>query len=105
MSDSESDHENKEVAINDGDGNSDDEKAEDETTFTDLGLVDVLCEAAKTLGWKKPTKIQKEAIPIALEGKDIIGLAETGHWHFFLLFNVPDLSLLSIRLIFTSHFI
>jgi len=30
------------------------------------------------LKWKTPTKIQKEAIPIALQGKDIIGLAETG---------------------------
>ncbi len=70
--------------------------------------MDVLCEAAKTLGWKHPTKIQREAIPVALEGrvcvitlhytmayplpfiefqsyvidllflKDIIGLAETG---------------------------
>jgi len=80
MSDSESDHEKKEVAVNDVDGNDDDddEKAEDETTFAELGLVDVLCEAAKTLGWKKPTKIQKEAIPVALEGRDIIGLAETG---------------------------
>ena len=28
--------------------------------------------------FKKPTAIQREAIPIALEGKDIIGLAETG---------------------------
>lgn len=28
--------------------------------------------------WKSPTKIQREAIPVALQGKDIIGLAETG---------------------------
>lgn len=28
--------------------------------------------------WKAPTKIQREAIPVALQGKDIIGLAETG---------------------------
>jgi len=38
----------------------------------------VLCETCETLKWKTPTKIQKEAIPIALQGKDIIGLAETG---------------------------
>lgn len=37
--------------------------------FKDLGLVDALCEAAKTLGWKHPTKIQREAIPVALEGR------------------------------------
>lgn len=38
----------------------------------------MLCETCESLKWKTPTKIQKEAIPIALQGKDIIGLAETG---------------------------
>lgn len=38
----------------------------------------MLCETCKSLNWKAPTKIQKEAIPVALQGKDIIGLAETG---------------------------
>ena len=83
MSDSESDSDKKVVAVTDGDVNSDDEKADDDvdnSTFADLGLVDVLCDAAKTLGWKTPTKIQKEAIPVALEGRDIIGLAETGSY-------------------------
>jgi len=42
------------------------------------GVTDVLCETCETLKWKAPTKIQKEAIPVALQGKDIIGLAETG---------------------------
>ena len=32
------------------------------------GIVDVLCEACQQLKWKLPTKIQKEAIPVALEG-------------------------------------
>lgn len=30
------------------------------------------------MDWKSPTNIQREAIPVALQGKDIIGLAETG---------------------------
>ncbi|XP_046966122.1 probable ATP-dependent RNA helicase DDX47 [Vanessa cardui] len=47
-------------------------------TFKDLGIVDVLCEACAELKWKNPSKIQKESIPVALQGKDIIGLAETG---------------------------
>lgn len=47
-------------------------------TFNFQGVVDVLCEACKDLKWNNPSKIQKEAIPVALEGKDIIGLAETG---------------------------
>ncbi|KAL0993001.1 hypothetical protein UPYG_G00102010 [Umbra pygmaea] len=47
-------------------------------TFKDLGVTEVLCEACEQLGWKTPTKIQIESIPLALQGKDIIGLAETG---------------------------
>ncbi|KAI5694597.1 hypothetical protein M8J75_001862 [Diaphorina citri] len=51
---------------------------EKDITFKDLGVVDVLCEACAAVGWKAPSKIQKEAIPVALQGKDVIGLAETG---------------------------
>ncbi|KAJ8939144.1 hypothetical protein NQ318_010899 [Aromia moschata] len=47
-------------------------------TWEDLGLVDVLCKACEQLKWKEPSKIQRESIPLALQGKDIIGLAETG---------------------------
>uniref|UniRef100_A0A0A9X4E7 RNA helicase n=1 Tax=Lygus hesperus TaxID=30085 RepID=A0A0A9X4E7_LYGHE len=47
-------------------------------SFKDLGVVDVLCEACESLKWKHPSKIQREAIPLALKGKDVIGLAETG---------------------------
>jgi ATP-dependent RNA helicase DDX47/RRP3 len=49
-----------------------------EKTFADLGVTESLCDACTTLGFKMPTPIQRESIPIALEGKDIIGLAETG---------------------------
>jgi ATP-dependent RNA helicase DDX47/RRP3 len=55
-----------------------DEEAEVEKTFADLGLTDSLCDACATLGFKKPTPIQRESLPIALSGKDLIGLAETG---------------------------
>ncbi|XP_034251681.1 probable ATP-dependent RNA helicase DDX47 [Thrips palmi] len=47
-------------------------------TFKDLGVVDVLCDACEKLKWTAPSKIQREAIPVALQGKDVIGLAETG---------------------------
>jgi len=47
-------------------------------TFAGLGLIDVLVESCDSVGWKKPSKIQEEAIPVALKGRDIIGLAETG---------------------------
>lgn len=42
------------------------------------GIVDSLCEACEALGYKHPTPIQEKSIPVALEGRDIIGLAETG---------------------------
>lgn len=41
-------------------------------------MVDSLCEACTELKWKVPSKIQREAIPLALQGRDVIGLAETG---------------------------
>ncbi|VDK70835.1 unnamed protein product [Anisakis simplex] len=42
------------------------------------GVRDVLCETCSRLGWKTATKVQCEAIPLALAGRDVIGLAETG---------------------------
>ncbi|KAG7016838.1 DEAD-box ATP-dependent RNA helicase 10 [Cucurbita argyrosperma subsp. argyrosperma] len=52
---------------------------EDEVkTFQSLGICEQLVEACESLGWKNPSKIQVEAIPHALEGKDLIGLAQTG---------------------------
>ncbi|KAG6016224.1 ribosomal RNA processing protein [Claviceps pusilla] len=47
-------------------------------TFKDLGIVDALCEACEALNYKYPTPIQEKSIPVALSGRDIIGLAETG---------------------------
>ncbi|KAF2464754.1 ATP-dependent rRNA helicase RRP3 [Lindgomyces ingoldianus] len=47
-------------------------------TFADLGVIESLCEACTNLGFKHPTPIQEQSIPLALEGRDIIGLAETG---------------------------
>ncbi|KAK0174839.1 hypothetical protein PV327_010562 [Microctonus hyperodae] len=47
-------------------------------TWKDLGIVDALCQACHDLKWSAPTKIQREAIPLTIQGKDVIGLAETG---------------------------
>ena len=47
-------------------------------SFKDLGIIESLCEACEALGYKAPTPIQAEAIPLALRGRDLIGLAETG---------------------------
>ncbi|KAJ6740611.1 hypothetical protein OIU79_000678, partial [Salix purpurea] len=54
------------------------EEKEEVKSFKDLGICDQLIEACDSLGWKIPTKIQVEAVPHALEGKDLIGLAQTG---------------------------
>ena len=48
------------------------------TSFQALGVIDSLCEACTALGYKAPTPIQRESIPLALQGRDLIGLAETG---------------------------
>ncbi|CAO4370580.1 unnamed protein product [Caenorhabditis nigoni] len=54
------------------------EEIEEEKTFAELGVSQPLCDACLRLGWTKPSKIQQAALPHALQGKDVIGLAETG---------------------------
>eukprot|EP00753_Platysulcus_tardus_P008635 PLAT16142.1.p1 GENE.PLAT16142.1~~PLAT16142.1.p1 ORF type:complete len:481 (+),score=255.48 PLAT16142.1:1-1443(+) len=46
--------------------------------WKDLLLPAPLLEAVRSLGWVEPTDIQSEALPYALEGRDVVGLAETG---------------------------
>ncbi|KAL1925144.1 uncharacterized protein VTP21DRAFT_27 [Calcarisporiella thermophila] len=50
----------------------------EDASFADLGIIPQLCEACEKMNFKNPTDIQREAIPWALEGRDIIGLAQTG---------------------------
>lgn len=38
-----------------------------EVTWESLGVVDTLCQAVRQMKWTKPSKIQKEAIPPALQ--------------------------------------
>lgn len=47
-------------------------------SFKELGVIEQLCEACTNMGFKAPTPVQAEAIPLALQGRDLIGLAETG---------------------------
>jgi ATP-dependent RNA helicase DDX47/RRP3 len=51
---------------------------ESTTTFGELGIMDSLCEACEKMGFTRPTPIQQKSIPLALTGRDVIGLAETG---------------------------
>jgi ATP-dependent RNA helicase DeaD len=48
------------------------------TSFADLGLSEPLLDALKHLGYEKPTPIQEQTIPALLQGRDIIGQAQTG---------------------------
>ena len=46
--------------------------------FTDLKLIDPIAKALQEEGYTQPTPIQEQAIPSILEGKDLLGTAQTG---------------------------
>ncbi|MCA8879085.1 MAG: DEAD/DEAH box helicase [Rhodobacteraceae bacterium] len=46
--------------------------------FDMLGLAPALNDALRRIGFSQPTPIQNQAIPLAMEGHDILGLAQTG---------------------------
>ena len=47
-------------------------------SFKDLGLDSKILEAVVESGYEQPTPIQKKAIPEALNGRDVLGIAQTG---------------------------
>lgn len=51
---------------------------DEEITFADLGLPSDLLKAVTDMGFVTPTAIQKEAIPVLLAGRDVVGVAQTG---------------------------
>jgi len=46
--------------------------------FKELGISDKTVETLVSMGFDEATPIQKESIPLALEGKDVLGQAQTG---------------------------
>ncbi|MDQ3632410.1 MAG: DEAD/DEAH box helicase, partial [Actinomycetota bacterium] len=48
------------------------------SSFSELGLSEPLLDALSHLGYERPTPIQEQAIPALLEGRDVIGQAQTG---------------------------
>ncbi|MBA4335168.1 MAG: DEAD/DEAH box helicase, partial [Methylobacterium sp.] len=48
------------------------------TQFTDLGLAEQLLKALASEGYTTPTPIQAQAIPHILQGRDLLGAAQTG---------------------------
>ena len=51
---------------------------ETEITFESLNLADPITKALEGLGYEKPSPIQARTIPLLLEGRDVVGLAQTG---------------------------
>ena len=47
-------------------------------SFDELGLIKPLAQAVREEGYETPTPIQQQAIPFVLEGRDLLGLAQTG---------------------------
>ncbi|MBC3178527.1 DEAD/DEAH box helicase [Corynebacterium lujinxingii] len=53
-------------------------KGEPENGFETLGLPDKVIEAVKRVGFEQPSPIQAQTIPLLMEGRDVVGLAQTG---------------------------
>ena len=47
-------------------------------TFNDFGLSETMIRSISNMGFEEATPIQEQAIPAAMEGKDLIGQAHTG---------------------------
>ena len=48
------------------------------STFQDLGLSETTLAAVAQMGYDAPTPVQEQAIPLALEGRDVVAAAVTG---------------------------
>ena len=46
--------------------------------FSELGLSEKVLKAVEASGYDTPTPIQEQAIPFALQGRDVLGIAQTG---------------------------
>ena len=51
---------------------------ENNTKFSDLGISAEILRAVEEMGYTQPSEIQTQAIPFVLEGRDVIGQAQTG---------------------------
>ncbi|CAM3248140.1 ATP-dependent RNA helicase DeaD [Arthrobacter ulcerisalmonis] len=51
---------------------------EEGVKFTDLGIDGRILAALQDVGYEKPSPIQAATIPLLLEGRDVVGLAQTG---------------------------
>jgi ATP-dependent RNA helicase RhlE len=63
-------------------------------TFTSLALSEPILRSLSEEGYTKPTPIQSQSIPVVLEGRDLLGAAQTGTGKTAA-FAIPILQLLS----------
>src|SRR4030081_3950609 len=47
-------------------------------SFQEMGLMDAVVHGVQSLGFVEPTPVQERCIPLILEGRDVIGSAQTG---------------------------
>ncbi len=66
------------------------------TNFKELGLIEPILMALFEEGYTNPTPIQEQSIPIVLEGKDLLGCAQTGTGKTAA-FTLPIIQLLSAK--------
>ena len=62
--------------------------------FNELNIIDPILKAIEEEGYTTPTPIQEQAIPLVLEGNDLMGCAQTGTGKTAA-FSIPILQLLS----------
>ncbi len=48
------------------------------SSFSSLGLTRELTDVVTALGYEEPTPVQRETIPLLLQGRDLLGQAATG---------------------------
>jgi ATP-dependent RNA helicase RhlE len=66
------------------------------TTFESLNIASPILKALQEEGYTKPTPIQSQAIPIVLQGIDLLGCAQTGTGKTAA-FSIPILQLMAQR--------
>lgn len=71
-------------------------KEQEAKSFEGLGIAPRLLSIINSLGFVKPTPIQAQSIPVSLQRKDIVGIAQTGTGKT-LAFGVPMIQLLAIH--------
>src|SRR5690625_4279594 len=78
----------------------------EDINFSELGLHNLMVDVTKKLYFKKPTRIQQEAIPAILNGKSIVGESQTGsgktHAYLLPLLNQMNESLDEVQIVITA---